>query len=193
MALLRTSAPATTPVSLAEVKAHCRIDADDEDELVTALIEAATAHVERHTGLALISQGWSILRDAWPQTWFAELPIAPLQTVDAVTVYDSAGTGTVFDAAHYFLDAVSNPARLVLHGTAPWPRPGRRANGIEIAVTAGFGGAGEDVPGPIRQALLLLVAHWYEAREPVTPGGMVNAPLPGTIAGLLAPYRKVRL
>ena len=63
---------------------------------------------------------------------------------------------------------------------------------IEIAVTAGFGDAGSDVPEPVRQALLLLIAHWYEQREPVMLGGE-RADIPGTVAGLLAPYRPIRL
>lgn len=192
MALIRTSAPATTPVTLAEAKAHCRVDTSDEDALITALIEAATAHVERVLGIALITQGWTIVRDQWPDTWLVELPLAPLQAVTAVTTYDAEGIGTVFDAENYFLDAVSGPPRLVLHGTAPWPKPGRRANGIEIAVTAGFGDAASDVPHPVRQALLLLIAHWYERREPVVLGD-VRHDVPGTVAGLLAPYRPVRL
>lgn len=193
MALLRTSAPATAPVSLSEAKAHCRIDTEEEDGLIGALIEAATVHVERHTGLALITQGWSIFRDSWPATWFVDLPLSPVQSVDAVTIYDPAGSATAFDAQHYFLDAASSPPRLVLHGTMPWPKPGRRANGIEIAVTLGYGNTGEDVPAPVRQALLQLVAHWHEGREPVSPAGLTGAPLPGIVEGLLAPYRRVRL
>lgn len=192
MALIRTAAPATTPVSLVEAKAHLRVDASDEDTLITALIEAATAHVERVFGLALITQGWTIVRDAWPESWLLELPLSPIQTVTTVTSFDTAGTGSVFDATHYFADTASRPPRLVLHGSAPWPKPGRCANGIEIAVTAGFGDLGSDVPQPVRQALLLLIAHWYERREPVVLGA---GPLevPGMVASLLTPYRPVRL
>lgn len=192
MAMIRTSPPATTPVSLADAKAHLRVDGTDEDGLITALIEAATAHIERALGLALIAQGWTIVRDSWPQTWLLELPIAPVQTVVSITTFDAGGAGTVFNAADYFVDTASSPPRLVLHGTVPWPKPGRRANGIEIALTAGFGDAPSDVPEPLRQALLLLVAHWYERREPVVLAGTPQE-VPGTVAGLLAPWRSVRL
>ena len=44
------------------------------------------------------------------------------------------------------------------------------ANGVEIDFVAGHGDAPADVPPPIRQALLLLIAHWYEHREPVEIG-----------------------
>ena len=59
MALVMTAAPAAEPIGLAEAKAHLRIDADDEDTLLTALIVAARLFVERTLGLALITQGWS--------------------------------------------------------------------------------------------------------------------------------------
>lgn len=192
MALIRTGAPATTPVSLAETKAHLRVDASDEDTLIASLIDVAVSHVERALGIALITQGWTVVRDAWPGGWLVELPLAPLQSVASVTTYDADGAGTVFDASDYFVDTASRPPRLVLHGTAPWPAPGRRANGIEIALTAGFGDAATDVPEPVRQALLMLVAHWYENREPA-PLGPGPVEVPATAAGLLAPWRPVRL
>ncbi len=59
MALVLTTAPAAEPISLAEAKAHLRIDADDEDALLTALIAAARMFVERTLGVALITQSWS--------------------------------------------------------------------------------------------------------------------------------------
>ena len=77
-------------------------------------------------------------------------------------------------------------------GSLAWPTPGRAANGIEIAFVAGYGAAAADVPAPIRQAILLLVAHWHEHREPVAIGD-ADAPVPPTVSDLLQPYRWVRL
>lgn len=192
MAVVKTSAPAVTPVSLADAKAHLRVDGSDEDALIASLIETATAHIEREYGLALITQGLTVIRDDWPETWLVELPVSPIQSIDSVTTYEADGGGFAFDSGHWFADLASQPPRIVLHGTAPWPRPGRRANGIEIAVTAGYGDAPDDVPTPIRQAVLLLVAHWFEQREPVAIGFGAQD-IPATVAGLLAPYRTVRL
>lgn len=192
MALVRTGAPAAPALSLTDAKAHLRVDGADDDALIGSLIETATAHVERAWGVALITQSWTVVRDGWPDTWLVELPMSPIQAVQSVTTYDADGAAAVFDPAHYFADTASNPPRLVLGGTAPWPRPGRRANGIEVAVTAGFGDAASDIPQPVRQALLLLVAHWYENREPADLASGLES-VPGTVAGLLAPYRPVRL
>ncbi len=72
------------------------------------------------------------------------------------------------------------------------PAPGRPIKGAEIAFTAGYGPAASDVPAPVRQALLLLVAHWYEHREPIEIGSSATA-IPQTVSDLLMPHRGVRL
>ena len=114
MALQLTAAPAAEPISLAEAKAHLRVDADDENALITALIAAARLLIERTFGLALITQTWSYFLDHWPRSCCITLPIAPVQAVSAVTVHDVDGGVTVLDADSYAVDVLSAPARLVL-------------------------------------------------------------------------------
>lgn len=190
MALVMTAAPAAEPIGLAEAKAHLRIDTSDEDALVSSLIVAARMLVERTLGLALIMQSWSHFLDAVPQHGCVALPLAPVQSVGAVTVHDGDGGTTEINAGSYSVDVLSDPARVVL--TAMVPSAGLRPfNGFEVAFVAGFGDAA-DVPQPIRQALLLLVAHWFEGREPVELGPGPQG-VPAVAAGLLQPYRRVRL
>ena len=191
MALVLISAPAAEPISLAEAKAHLRIDADDEDALIGQLIVAARMFAERNLGLALITQGWSYFLDFWPRSSCVTLPTSPVQSVSAVILHDGAGGSTTLDADDYAVDVLSQPARLVLNGATP-PVVARALNAFEIAFTAGYGDAASDVPAPIRQALNLLVAHWFERREPVVLG-VGATEVPSTVAGLLLPYRRVRL
>lgn len=191
MALVLTAAPAAEPISVAETKAHLRIDADDEDALLAALIAAARIFVERTLGLALITQDWSYFLDFWPRSTCVTLPISPVQAVGAVKLHDVAGGTTVLDAESYAVDVVSAPARLVLKNATP-PVVTRELNAFEIAFTAGYGDEAPDVPAPIRQALTLLVAHWFERREPVVLGVGAQE-VPTTVTGLLLPYRRVRL
>jgi uncharacterized phiE125 gp8 family phage protein len=191
MALVLTDAPAEEPIALAEAKAHLRIDADDEDALITELIVAARLFVERTLGQALISQGWSYFLDYWPRGGCITLPLAPAQAVGSVKVHDAEGGSVTLDASAYAVDVLSAPARLVLRG-APPSAAVRELNAFEVAFIAGYGDEPGDVPAPLRQALLLLVAHWFERREPVVLDGAPQD-VPGTVAGLLLPYRRVRL
>jgi uncharacterized phiE125 gp8 family phage protein len=191
MALVLTSAPAVEPVTVAEAKAHLRIDHDSEDALIAGLIVTARLHIEASLGLALITQSWSYRLDSWPAGGAVVLPLRPVQAIAAVRITAADATVATLAADRYLLDGASVPPRLVAT-TPPWPRPGLGAQGIEIAFTAGYGNTASAVPPSIRQALLLLVAHWYEHREPVLVGEAA-APVPDTIATLLAPHRMVRL
>lgn len=192
MALVLTGPPALEPVSLAEAKAHLRVSHAEEDALVTRLITAARAHLESSLTRAFVTQGWTLWLDAWPADAVVRLPLAPVREITSVRTYDAAGIPVGVPDTAWFLDAVSRPARLVPVGGAPWPRPGRRVNGVEITFLAGHGDLAGEVPEAIRQAILLLVAHWYENREPADPSAPV-APLPHGIAELVMPYRERRL
>lgn len=181
MPSILTTPPALEPVSLSEAKAHLRVGHGDEDDLIGKLIVAARRHLEQQTGLAFITQGWSCFRDSWPDENAVMLPVAPVQAISDVKVYGEDDNASTIDPAHYFLDNVSRPPRLMLRGSRIWPAPGRSGNGIEIRVTAGFGSAASDVPQPLREAMLLLVAHWYahrgdgEARGPLGLEALIDA------------------
>ena len=172
-------------------KAHLRVDGDHEDVLIDALIATARMFVERAFGLALITQEWSYYLDFWPRGGAVALPLAPVQEVSAVTLHDAGGGATEIASEGYAADLLSQPARLVLNSALPSVTP-RALNAFEIAFLAGHGDEKENVPAPIRHALLLLVAHWFERREPVVLGASAQE-VPATVAGLLLPYRRVRL
>ena len=116
----------------------------------------------------------------------------PIQAVASVRLWKLDGTSLTLPASAFFLDGQGLPARLVWQGSGPIADPERSVNGIEVAFTAGFGAAPADVPATIRHALLLLVAHWYENREPVEIGGEQNA-IPPMVSDLLLPFRRRRL
>lgn len=191
MALVITSGPASEPVTVSEAKAHLRLDGTAEDVLVSSLILTSRLHIEAALGLALITQSWMLSLDRWPKGGAVALPVRPVQSITSVRTLAADGAPSVLSPAAYLLDGQSQPPRLVSTGTA-WPDPGRAAQGIEIAFTAGYGNTAADVPAPVRQALLMLVAHWYEHRDPVEIGSPATL-IPGGVSELLMPYRGARL
>ncbi len=191
MALMMRNGPLGEPVTLDEVKTHLRLDSAGEDTLLASLILTSRLHIEAALGLALISQGWRLVLDAWPVDGVVALPIAPVQAIEEIRVRDRDGNATAVMAEDYELAAAGRPQRLVPLG-AGWPAPGRPVAGIEVDLVAGFGATAEDVPAPIRQALMLLVAHWYEHRDPFEIGAP-QTHVPGAVSRLLGPYRPVRL
>jgi len=183
--------PAVEPITLAEAKQFVRVEHDDDDDVINALIAGARVHVETQTRRALITQSWRLTRDVWPATGCLALLPVPVKTLDSARFYKSDGTTLSLDLAGFALDKISAPARLSFVRGAP-PAPQRSAAGIEIDITCGYGDAAADVPAPLRQAIRLLVAHWYENRGLIAVGSEV-ALLPQSVAALVAPYRVLSL
>lgn len=192
MTAILTSGPSTEPISLAGMKAYLRIDASDEEALITSLITAARLHIETHLSIATLTQSWSIFLDDWPSTSHVDIPIAPLISIELVNLYDEAGVATVLDEENYYIDTRSRVPRLLRTGSGVWLQPDRKASGIEIQITTGYGPAADDVPQNLRQAIMILVAHWFENRELVA---LTDNPImvPETVSALLHPYRRARV
>ena len=182
--------PALEPLSLAEAKAHLRLDTTDEDDLVTALIVAARQLIERETRRALITQTWRVIFDAWPDPNTIRIPLAPFISVTAVRIFDVANTPSVLNPASYFVDAQPGAARLYF--TIAPPNPGRVIAGIELDVVAGYGPAAANVPELLRLAIRMLVARWFEARGDAAADTGASR-IPPVIEALLAPFRVMRL
>ena len=192
MASTMTTPPAIEPVSLATAKAHLKVDHSHEDQLIANLITAARQHVEYETGMVMIDQDWSVYFNHWPENGQLVLPLVPVISISGVYVYGDDDVASQIDAAHYVTDTISRPARIVLRGSRQWANPGRIINGIEVKLKAGFGATDTDVPADLIEAILLLVAHWFENRQPVFHGETIHT-LPRSVSALLKPYRMVQL
>ncbi len=153
---------------------------------MSALISVARTNLETELRRAFISQRWTLLLDRWPGS-DVMIPLAPAQSIDEVRV-----SGITLDANSYASECRREPALLYGKTGMIWPIPVKPVAGIEIDFTAGFGAAADDVPAPIRQAILMLVSHWFETREPVAIGTPALE-MPFTVSQMIAPYRRPRL
>src|ERR1043166_7768030 len=112
MSSILLAGPVVEPITLAEAKHFLRVQHDDDDDIITALIAAARVHVETQTRRALITQRWRLTRDAWPRTYWAVLLPVPVLALDAVRIYRWEGTTQALDLAEFVLDNSGAPARL---------------------------------------------------------------------------------
>ena len=103
------------------------------------------------------------------------LPIANVLSVESVKYLDPAGTLQTISSANYYVDTYSNPARIIPVNS--WPQiHWRMPNAVQIAFTAGYGATAASVPTTIKQAILLLAAHFYENRSDTIEGNLNNIP-----------------
>lgn len=189
MTIAELTPPSAEPITLAETKAHLRLDGSAEDDLVGSLIRTAREHLERETGLALIVRPFRLYLDDWPEGRVIQIARGPVQVIQNVTVYDDVGTPVEVDVSGAILDGSARPARLLMPAL---PAPGQALNGIEIDFTAGFGEAGTDVPDTLKRALMIHVAAMYELRGVVAADDQPGV-APVGYDRLIAPFRIRRL
>ena len=183
------SAPAVEPVTLDEARSFLRVEHNADDEVIAALTAGSRIHVEAQTRRAL---------DHAKLAHHARF-LAARRPVDGAA---SAAAGADCCARLRCRQQCASCRRAGLRAR---PRrigaglcalgiagAGRPAAGIELDVTVGYGDAAIDVPEPLRQAIRLLTAHWYDNRGLVA-GGAGGALLPSTVAALIAPYRVMSL
>lgn len=188
--LKRTALPASEPVTLADIKAHCRIEVSTDDALVAALISAAREYIERRTGMAMVTQTWVMTFDDWPEDEI-ELPVYPVQSISSITYVDTDGATQTLSGSIYQLDATGDPATVSLAYGQTWPPARDQEASITLTFVAGYTGSGANVmPDGLKHAIRMLVGHWYENRETAIVG-TTAAEMPMAVEALIAPYRRI--
>jgi uncharacterized phiE125 gp8 family phage protein len=176
--------PALEPVPLADAKLYLRLDGPDEDELVAALVTAARLLVEAASGRMLIRQVWRLFLDRAPAPGRLLLPLGPaLEIVEIRRIGADAGL-TLLDPDDWPLIPGAEPPALMVP-------PLQLTGTLSLDIAFGFGPAPADVPAPLRQAILRMVARWFEQR-----GDRIEsepASLPADVMALIQPFRRARL
>lgn len=197
--LVVKTAPATEPVTAAEVIDQLREDVDlAQTDLIDRLIPAAREWAEQYLHRALITTTFTMTLDGfaaagqwWPgcrSSAEVRLPRSRVISVDAIRYIDTAGDEQTLAADNYRVDTKSLVGRITPAYGYAWPVTRPVTNAVEIDFKAGYGAATTDVPDGIRSAIIYLAAHMYENRLPVVVGTIVSA-MPMTAQFLLGPYR----
>lgn len=171
--LVRATQPAVEPVTLAEAKAHLRVDISDDDALISAIVKASREFCEEYLDRSLVHTQWTMRMDALP--WEIELPRPPVAqsgtTTATVVTYtlETQATATLA-ASTYRVDRTATPGviRTVYGGT--WPGHLADQNSVSVTWWGGYGADGTAVPAAIRSAMLMLIGSLYEHRSAVLTG-----------------------
>lgn len=183
---VRTVEPAEAPVTLAEIKAHCREDTDDQDATLNIYINAAVSHIEGILDRALVTQSWRQDIAAFACT---RLAIAPVASITSITYYDSDNAEQTLSTDVYALRKDALGWYVGLKPGQTWPSSYTRDDAVSITYVSGQDP--DDIASDIKLAIFILVGHWNENREAVSELSMSEVPM--SFESLVAKYRRVNL
>lgn len=165
--LKRIVAPTSEPITLAEAKAHCRVDHTADDTLIQGYITTSREWVEDYIDRSLVTQRLTMKLDAFPDE--IELPRPPMAasgTVTAVIVTyvtgEAGGTATL-SSAEYRVDRDSTPGVIRTTYAGSWPSHLLDQNSVTVTWWAGYGDPAS-VPQRVKSAMLMCVHELYEKR-----------------------------
>ncbi len=136
----------------------------DDDDMITALIEAARSQIEVDTGRALITQSITKTMDQFPASNTIWFPRPPMLTVTSLSYQDgNDATQTLTEGTDFEKDISHEPGRIILKRDSSWPSTYGEANDVVIIITAGYGAAAT-VPEGLKAGIKLLLTDYYELR-----------------------------
>lgn len=205
MPLQLVSPPAAEPVSLAEAKLHLRVDFNEDDSLIAALISAARQAAETITLRQIVTARWKLVLDSFPGPSLMGVPAGrsftlpghavllakcPVVSVVSIDYLDMNSVQRTMPVENYACDLACEPARITPIFGQIWPISLPQIGAVSVTFDAGYG-APEQVPEGIKSWIKLRVGSLYAHREEVAAmaRGKIE-PLP-FIDGLLDPYKVV--
>lgn len=183
MGLKRTTNPASEPVTTSEAKTHARISTSSDDSYIGTLITAARETVENLTGRALINQSWTLTLRDFPCKQII-IPINPLSSVTSISYVDTSGATQTWSSANYTVDTSGEIGRIEAGYGITYPSTRDVVNAVTVVFVAGYGASASAVPEVFKQAIKMLVGHWYLNR-----GEMGS--IPDAVLNLIGAYRLI--
>lgn len=169
-------------ISVADLKAHLRVDHSDEDTLIEAYRDAAIKWVEDYCNTRLGDVTAVMYMDAF---FTRSIPVGPVSAISSVTYLDQSGDSQTLDTSYWWADTKRQPARITFDG--PPDLFDDTYNAVQVNMTIGYAEA--SIPKPIIHAIRLMVGHLYESRQAVAYAQSYELPM--GLHSILSPYRIV--
>lgn len=193
MMLIEQTQVPDTALPVAEFRDHLQLGtgfADDglQDVVLLAQLRAALGAIESDTGKAILPRTYQYVVTAWWDPSRQSLPVAPVSGVQGLTITNLGGEDTVADPNLYRLERDAHVPMVAANG---WSLPTIPVGGTaEIVFDAGYGAAWSDAPADLRQAVLMLAAHFYDNRA--VAGAKLQS-IPSGPAAICARHKPIRI
>ena len=180
--------PPIEPITLDAAKLFLRLDHDAEDALIAELIQSAREQVETLCRQALIARPQRVTFNP-PFNRILYLSVAPIKSVTSVTLHMGDNEEEIIPLDSLKINLRATPVSVQKETLGLWSWHSRSdIEAITVDVVAGYGETADDIPMPLRQAMLLLIGQGYEHRAGTDMPG-----IPMMVDALVMPYRSLKL
>lgn len=171
-------------LDLATIKAHLRIDTNQDDAVLLMYMSAAYSFVAgKISGPVETASGRVAYFDN-----LGDMDICPrLQSVESITYHDDDGAEQTLGTDIYQVVTSAIVGRVVLAYGQEWPGHQVFPESVVVTYTAGF----ETIPTALDQAVLMYIGHLYNNAEATAPIDLSTVPM--AVDSLIAPYVNYRL
>lgn len=166
-------------VTMSEAQAYVRIETGEEEAIVAGLIRTASALCESFLSQVVIARAFS--EDLPASGEWERLTAGPVRAITGIEGVDDDGAATPLQTGDYSIDVDSSGDGWVRIASSLVCRR------LRVSGTAGMAASENEVPEPIRQGILRLVAYLFNARD----GG--DGEPPAAVSALWRPYRRMRI
>ena len=177
---IKSNYTGTEPITLTEAKTYLKVDGDDDNTYITELCSMVRQMVEKETNTALVENTFIQYYNDFPKGDF-ELQIAGnMVSADLIITYNStSGTKTLAITTDYLYTKGQGLTKI--QSVDGWPADVKNeTNSIKIQYKMKPEGGIESatfLPLPLKQAMYLLLGHYYDNRSAVTFGNAKELPM----------------
>ncbi len=174
MGLVQTTAPTFEPVTLNEAKAYMRVEAPDDDALITDLIAAATRWLEEETWRQIPTATWEWRFDRFParSTDRITLPKPPLASVTSIQYVDPDGVVQTWSSSLYTVRTQAAMGQVYPIYQETYPDTRDEPDAVRIVFVAGQAAAA--IRQDIKTAIKATTQAFYDFGGPMTTGSIVT-------------------
>jgi uncharacterized phiE125 gp8 family phage protein len=157
-------------VTVEQARNQCNVSHREDDQFLRAAILAAQSFIEKQLECVICLQTVQFRFDRFPsKATPLPLPLFPIQEVESVSYINPDSIATTLDLAKVVQPQSFGKYEIRLTDWEYWPQVRSTPNAVTVTTLAGWQSP-ETIPAAIKQAILLLVGHWYLNRESVIVG-----------------------
>lgn len=184
----------TEPITLAEAVLNVKAFSSDPEieagSRLSQIITAARQACEEELEVSLVQKTLEVSQDCFGPPYI-ELPLGPVRSITSVKYKDADGIDQPLPADQYRISSYTGVKRLLPAWNVTWPTIRGDLDSVRVRYTVGYPSTDspvQEVPHAVRQAMHLLIAHYFDMRHALDESRLVELPL--GVRYLLGKYRR---